>query len=288
MSKMLTFLTLTALAATPVMAKKEKVVFVEAAVVKDRPAVTLNPDKAYIMVRADGAVPLHLMRVPSAEDQVTYDRLRAEALVEAHGKYVKKMASWEREKKAYDSTPKGTARRPLPEKPVEPTEANFEFTPFGILTGVSIGPLNRFAKGTDGDKTSTYVQEITPGHYRIYGMMSVLAGGGAYGSCFCMGSVMFEAKAGEITDLGRFASRELPKRDGSDNAKPMAFAFDYRQAVAGDPVDTRLNTMPVRPAMLRPIGKLPNYYGMTIDRFPALDGVMRYDRDRIVDLTTGN
>jgi hypothetical protein len=33
--------------------------------------------------------------------------------------------------------------------------------------------------------------------------------------------------------------------------------------------------------------ELPNYFGLSIDRFPAIDGVMRYDRDRIVDLTAG-
>ncbi|MFL9842680.1 hypothetical protein ABS767_17045 [Sphingomonas sp. ST-64] len=280
------------LAAGPAMAapaaKKDKVVFVEAAPVKDKPAVTLDPAKAYVMLRSDAAIPLHLMRVPSAEDQAKYDELRADALVEAREKYVKKKASYDKAKIAYDKTPKGSPKPELPKEPVEPTEENFEFTPFGLLTGVSIGPLNRFAKGAGEDKVSTYVQELTPGTYRVYGMMSVLPGGGAFGSCFCMGSVKFDVKAGEITDLGRFVSKEMPKREPGDNAKPMPIALDYRLPVAGDAVDARLQALPVRQASLKPVGKLPNYFGMTIDRFPAIDGVMRYDRDRIVDLTAGN
>jgi hypothetical protein len=273
--------------ATPALAKKERVVFVETSAVKDKPAVALDPAQAYVLVRSDVAIPLHLMRVPSAEDQATYDRLRAEALVEAHAKYVKKLASYERDQKAYDNTPKGAQKPKKPEKPVEPTEANFEFTPFGLLTGVSIGPFNRFAKGSDGDKSSTYLQQLTPGRYRVYGLMSVMPNG-AMGSCFCMGSVAFDVKAGEITDLGRFTSRELPKRDGGDSAKPVPLAVEFKPATAGTPLDPRLAKMSASPAVLRPVGKLPNYYGMTIDRFPAIDGVMRYDRDRIVDLTTGN
>jgi hypothetical protein len=269
-------------------AAKEKVKFVESAPVKDQPAVTLNPAKAYILVRSDVAIPLHLMRVASAEDQAIYDRLRAEALVEARGKYAKKLASYERDQKAYESSLKTGPKVAKPVKPVEPTEANFEFTPFGLLTGVSIGPLNRFAKGSNGEKTSIYLQEITPGRYRIYGMMQVIPNSGATGRCFCMGSVAFDAIAGEITDLGRFSARELPKRDGSDSAMPPPLAVEFNRAVAGMPLDPRIAKASVTPAVLRPVGKLPNYYGLSIDRFPAIDGVMRYDRDRIVDLTAGN
>jgi hypothetical protein len=50
------------------------------------------------------------------------------------------------------------------------------------------------------------------------------------------------------------------------------------------PVDARLAGMTVRPATFRPVGKSPNYYGLAITRMPAMPGVMRYDRDRTVDL----
>ncbi|MBX3595208.1 hypothetical protein [Sphingomonas sp.] len=273
---------------TPAFAKKEKVVFVETAVVKDAPAVALDPAKAYVMVRSDAAVPLHLMRVPSAEDQQSYDRLRGEALVEARAKYVKKLAAYERDKAAYDKTPKGQPRPELPVKPVEPTEANFEFTPFGLLTGVSIGPMNRFAKSSEGEKVSTYLQAMTPGTYRVYGMMSVMPNGAVYGNCFCMGSIKFEAKAGQITDLGRFGARDVPGRAPGDSSQPAPPALEFKPAVAGTGADPRLANYTIVPAVLRPVGKLPNYFGLAIGRFPEIPGVMRYDRDRIVDLTAGN
>ncbi len=273
----------------PAAAKDKAPVFVETAAVKDKPAVVLDPAKAYVMLRSDMAVPLYLMKVPTAEDQATYDKVRADALVKAHGKYVKKQAEYDAAVKANASVPKGTPTTPLPDKPLEPTEANFQFTPFPLLAGVSIGPINRFAKVDGG--LSTYLQELTPGEYRIYGPLAVAPGGGAMGSCFCMGSVAFAAKAGEVVDLGVIAAKAnlSVKRPEGDSSAPVIldgpFLVPAGSSVALDP---RLANAHVVPAKFRPIGKLPNYFGLTINRIPAIPGVMRYDRDRIVDLTPGN
>jgi hypothetical protein len=258
----------------PAVSAKEKVVFVETAIVKDKPVVTLNPAKAYILIRSTDGATIHLMRVPSAEDQVKYDALKAEAFAEAREKYAKKQASYDKAKAAHDRSPKGAAKPVLPEKPVEPTEENFEFTPFGLMTGIVVGPLNRFSKGDDD---SVYLQEVTPGSYRIYSATPM--------ACFCMGSVKFEAKAGEITDVGVFDTGLAAERTKGDSAQPGTFVLNYRASGEGRPADPRLSAMKVVPAALSPVGKLPNYFGGSIDRFPAIEGVMRYDRDRIVDLT---
>lgn len=262
-------------------AASEQVVFVETRAMPDKPAVTLNPDKAYIFVRTDGYVSLHLMRVPSAEDQVKYDEMKAEALAEAREKYTKKKARYDADKLAYDKAPKGARKLPLPEKPVEPTAENFEFVPFGLMAGVAIGPLYRFSKSKE---QSVYLQEVTPGTYRIY-RNSML-------TCLCMGSVQFSVKAGEITDLGTFDNSHVKEvyaaRNKGDSAQPLALAPRYLPAAPGAPTDPRLTAMSSVPAVLKPVGKLPNYFGATVDRFPAIEGVMRYDRDRIVDLTVGN
>lgn len=260
-------------AAAPAVSAKEKVVFVESAVVKDKPAVTLDPAKAYILIRSVDSTTVHLMRVPSAEDQVAYDRLRGEAFAETREKYTKKKASYDKAKAAYDKSPKGAAKPVLPEKPVEPTEENFEFTPFGVMAGVIVGPLNRFSKGDNG---SVYLQEVTPGSYRVYSATPM--------ACYCMGSVKFEARAGEITDVGVFDIGLASDRTKGDSAQPGMFVLNYRGS-GERPVDPRLSAMKLVLAVLKPVGKLPNYFGGSVDRFPAIEGVMRYDRDRIVDLT---
>lgn len=270
----------------PALAKDKDPVFVTASAIKDKPAVALSPTMAYVLMRSDTAVPLYLMKVPSAEDQAAYDKMRADALVKAHAKFVKKQKEYNDAVKSNANLPSGTPRQPLPEKPVEPTEANFEFTPFPLLAGVSVGPLNRFAKGDGG--LSTYLHELTPGEYRIYGPLSVMPNGAALGACFCMGSVAFVAKAGEVVDLGIMeAKANAPgKRPDGDSSAPMIADGQFLIPATTAP-DPRLASARIVPARFRPVGKLPNYYGMTISRIPAMPGVMRYDRDRIVDLTTG-
>lgn len=262
---------------------KDDVVFVETAAVKDKPAITLDPAKAYLLVRSNAPIPLQLMRISSPEDQARYDELKARAFAEAREKYEKKKASYDKAKAAYDKSPKGAAKPVLPSKPHEPTESNFEFTPFGMLSRATVGPLNRFAKA-EGE--STYLQELTPGEYRIYGIFEFVPNIGTLGACFCMGSVAFEVKAGEITDLGHFVSREFSERVKSDSAQPPpSDLWIYQPPANGRATDSRISAFPVRAAKLRPVGKLPNYLGITINRFPAIEGVMRYERDRIVDLT---
>lgn len=272
--------------ATPAVAQKRPV-FVEAASVADKPAVPFNKAKAYVLLRTDTPTPLTLMKIPSAEDQVAYDALRAEAFAEAREKYVKRQKSYESAMRSWNNSPKST-RGKAPDKPVEPTEANFEFTPFGLMTSVSMGPLFRFAKGDGG--ASTYLHQLTPGEYRVYGALSLL-NGAMFGSCFCMGSVKFEARAGEITDLGVIMSTGAVVRPpAGDSSMPMlATASDFLGPAPADmALDPRLAQFPIRRAVYRPVGKLPNYYGVTIGRMPAMPGVFRYERDRIVDLTAGN
>ena len=271
-----------ALLTAPAVARDKTPPFVESAAVKDKPVVVLNPAKAYVLLRTDAATPTQLMRVPSAEEQARYDALRAEAFAEAREKYEKKRKSYER---AVAAAAKDPVVRP-PEKPIEPTEANFDFTPFGLLAGVAIGPINRFAKGEGG--ASTYLQEVTPGEYRVYGPVTV-GPNGAIGTCFCMGSVRFEARAGEITDMGVILSKQAPavKPPPGDSSMPQLINVpDYLGAAPATMLlDPRLASFPIRRAAYRPIGKLPNYFGITLGRIPEMPGVLRYDRDRIVDLT---
>lgn len=267
----------------PASAKSKDVVFVTSTAVKDKPVVALDKAQAYILMRSDMATTLQLMKVPSTEDQVAYDKMRTDAFAEASEKYVKKLASYERTKKLADSMKKSGSGTTVtvPEKPVEPTETNFEYLAFGLLSGVSIGPINRFAKQEGG--ASVYLQAVTPGAYRIYGPMAVVPNGPVMGTCLCMGSVSFEARAGEITDMGTL----LVKPDGvaTEAEGIRSLNFQLVPATADMAVDARLKGVAIRPAAYRPIGKLPNYYGIEVSRIAAMPGVIGYDRDRIVDLT---
>lgn len=269
-------------ASAPAMAGEKAPVFVKSEAVRDKKAITLDPASGYVMLRTDVAMPMHLMRVPSEAERATYADLRAKALQDAQRKYVRKL-------KIYENAVKAAAKagpQPLPAKPVEPTEANFEFTPFELMTGVSIGPDNRFAKQSGG--ASTYLQALTPGEYRIYGEVQLAPGGGAFGICYCMGSVRFTVRAGEITDMGVIATKQKTPAYAvadKDFPVPMQVPNFLGPAPAEMPIDPRLAGFPVRRADYHPVGKLPNYFGVQVGRIPAMPGVLRYDRDRIVDLT---
>lgn len=269
---------------------KDPPVFVVSAPVKDKPTIALDSSKGYILLRSDAAVPLYLMRVPSAEDQRIYDGLRAEGLAEAREDYAKDLKKYEREAASWEKASqqqRAAMRRPV--KPVEPTDSNFEFTPFGLMAAVGIGPLNRFAKAKGA---STYLQEITPGEYRIYGPFVPLAGGGSMGMCYCMGSVKFEVRAGEVTDMGVIMAgqAEIPRAPKGDSSMPIFVDIPnyLGPAPAGMQLDPRLASATVRRAQYKPVGKLPNYFGVTLGRIPEMPGVFRYERDRMVDLTAGN
>jgi hypothetical protein len=279
----------TALLATSALAGDRPPVFVESRSItgKAADAFTVNPAKAYILLRTDVATPLYLMKVPTAEDQAAYQKLRDDAFAEAREKYARKKASYERTLERIKDYPKtDPGWRQLGEKPIEPTEENFEFTAFGLMAAVGLGPMNRFAKGTGA---STYLEEVTPGEYRLYGMIDPMGANGPMGNCFCMGSVKFEARAGEITDMGVILTRqaEAVKPPPGDSSMPQLVDIPnfLGSAPPGIALDPRLAGFTVRRAAYRPVGKLPNYFGVTLARVPEMPGVLRYERDRIVDLT---
>jgi hypothetical protein len=272
-----TLLLLTAaLIAAPALAKKAPE-FVKSDAIADKPVPVLDPTQGHILLRSPTQRSLYLMKMPSAEDQVTYQALRAEAFADARNKYARKLA--ERES-ALKQNAAGGARVSVPDKPVEPTEAGFEFTPFGLLAPVAIGPMNRFAKGERG--VSTYLHAVTPGRYLVYGPISAGANGAVFGTCYCMGSVSFEVRAGEVTDISALAAIEP-----EETPEGVMVGVKAKDGVAMPGVDPRLATATIRPAAFRPEGKTPNYFGLAITRMPAMPGVMRYDRDRMVDLTGG-
>jgi hypothetical protein len=268
----------TSLLALPVSAKEKPPVFVEAKPVKDsKTAVTINPAKAYIYVRTSNAMPLHFTRIASIEDQAAYEKLKAAAFVEAREDYEKALKKYERDL-ALSKQSSGVKK---PKKPIEPTEANFQFLSFGQLANFTVGTFNRFqSKGG-----SSYLHEVTPGTYRIYGQVDPLLG---FGVCYCMGSVTFEAKAGQVTDLGTVgpdpANSEPPEKGDSSSPRFVANAFAWTPVDGETATDPRLSALTRVPADFRAAGKTANYMGIAISRIPAIAGVIGYERDRIMDM----
>jgi len=263
---------------------------VSAQAVKDKPQVALDTGTAYIMYTAKAPAALELIREPTEADVAAYNTRRKTALDKAHGKYVRKLADWQAQVAAHKRDPNvplvGTA-------PIEPTEANFSFPPIEFDMIVAMGPLNRFSKADDA---SVYLQAVPPGNYRVYGPIVVgVDNTVAAGVCMCMGTVQFRAEAGAITNVGtlRFPLLDAmlaAKASGGEKPKTAldlpdgTTSFAIQPAVAGAAVDPRIGSFPVKPAVLRASGKMPNWYGIEVDRLTAIPGILSYDRDRIVEL----
>jgi hypothetical protein len=266
-----------AFGAVPVAAKEKPHVFVEAKAVKDAKVVKLDPAKAYVYIRTQAVMPLHFTKIPSAEDQIAYDKLKAAAFAEAREDYEKALKRYQRDLATAEKT-KGMKK---PTKPPEPTEGNFQFQQFGQLANFTVGAFNRF-HNKDG---SVYMHEVTPGTYRIFGQVDPLLG---MGVCYCMGSVTFQAEAGKIVDLGSitFDPQNYKRAEKGDSSSPIAaaYAFTLTPAMPDTPVDPRVASFPRMAADFRAAGKVANYMGIAVSRLPTIPGVLDYDRDRIVDL----
>lgn len=259
-------------------AKEKDYVFVETKPVKDAKVVTLDPAKAYIMLRTPNAMPVHFTKLPSAEDLVEYKKREKEAFAKAQKDYVKALKRYESDL-AMAKKVKGTK---TPKKPVEPTRETFQYMAFGQIANFTVGAFNRFYS-EKGD--SAYLQAVTPGTYRIYGQMDPLLG---MGVCYCMGSVTFDVEAGKITDLGTLGADPdnagVAEKGDSSSPAFAAYAFALKPADDATPVDVRIASFPRMKANFRAAAKSANYMGVAISRLPKIKDVLDYDRDRILDL----
>lgn len=258
-------LALTGLAPSAVLAKSDA--FTTKAVA-DAPAIVLDPAKAYILVESEQASLPAFARQPSAADLEQDNKNRAEELA-------KKRADWE----------KTAGRR---NRPPEPTEETLEWPEFGQSHMVLIGPDNRFFK----KGVSLYLEEVPPGDYAFYGNAGPDVNGGIVGACACMGTVVFNAAAGKVTALKlsipvaeAMARREKgqPAITASDlPAGVTSFRLVAATELARDP---RIPADSLVAPVYRPLARMTNWYGIEIDRLMPIEGVFRYERDKLIDLT---
>ena len=150
---------------------------------------------------------------------------------------------------------------------------------------VTFGPKSFFDR-TDGPNGSfTYLVEIEPGEYTYLGPMLPTTDGPAPGECYCMGSVKFEAKAGQITSLGDFLSLGWADREALMQTTIDHASLPDRPAVPTDwSVPEPLAQYPHAKAELRAAGRRDNFFNALVGRIPPVPGVLAYDRDAVIDL----
>lgn len=280
-------LTLAALAAgslltgTPALADDEYEIEFETTIVKDRDEVPLDPSKAYILMQSPAAVPATFFKVPTDAERETVSMARAVALTKAQEKWVRKQRGWEQRR----DRAKNRRERFTEERPIEPTEENFNWPPAEQEMMFSIGSLNRFDKGKG---LSLYLQEVPPGEYVYYGTINL-----GLGACACMGTVKFDADAGTITAL-RYDGVWLGEKgepigrgkmpEGVDTVDAMVRVAMIIEPVDEAAYDPRLPQDWIRDAELTPVSFVPNWFGAEVNRLAPIPGVLAYNRDEVIDV----
>ena len=193
-------------------------------------------------------------------------------------------------------SPEGRAAGTFLKTPTPAETASYEANPQRRLWGgdtypidvnmtVSFGPKFFFDRAGGEDGSFTYLIEVEPGEYTYLGPMLPTTSGPAPGECYCMGSVKFEAKAGQITSLGDFLSLRWANRKAMLQTTIDHGALPYNRP---EPVDwsvpESLAQYPHARAELRAAGRRDNFFNALIGRIPPVPGVLAYDRDAVIDL----
>ena len=258
---------------------------------KANTAVSLDPAKAYLLVRSPLSLDVKLLRDARPDEVQAYKAERAAALVKARAKYARRLAGYEGDIKAWNSMrPEARVGQTKPERPVEPTDENLAFK------GMESDKFVTLWGGRVFDKPSqARLIAVDPGTYRIYGQMIEGNNGSMFGFCLCMGSVQFDAAPGRITDLGSFryplaeALREKvkPSWNGLTPGKGGLTGMRVEPMRPADPVPASLAALPREAAAYRAAGKIDNFFGVSIDRLTALPGILSYRRDEVIDERAG-
>ncbi|MBU7578960.1 MAG: hypothetical protein KAF27_00605 [Porphyrobacter sp.] len=215
-------------------------------------------------------------KTPGPAEIANYEAKWREEFEEAKADYPKKLARYEVAKKA---------GRPPKDKPVEPTEASFAIDPIELRMIVPFGPQFVFDKTEAPNKSFSYLIEVEPGEYTWLGPLFYLPGTPVAGTCYCMGSVRFEAKAGQITSLGDFLGQGWADRKALEAATVIREFLPDRPARDTDwSVPESLASYPHAKAELRAAGKRNNFLNALVGRMPPVPGVLAYDRDIPIDL----
>ena len=233
---------------------------------------SIAPDKGYILMTGPNRTNGIFVKTPDADDIAVYQAEWDKEFAEAVEKYPGRLERWKKNTEA---------RRNAGDKPVEPTRENFSIGDIERRMIVSFGPQFVFEKGED---SFSYLAEVEPGTYTYYGPIFYMPNGSAMGTCYCMGSVKFEVGAGKITNLGNFLAFGWVDNALLSQASVIMPEIERVAVPVEYPVPASLAGQQVVQADLRAAGKMNNFFGVLVGRIPPVEGVLAYERDRIVDV----
>lgn len=144
------------------------------------------------------------------------------------------------------------------------------------------------------DGTRLYLLEVEPGLYAFYSLIHPVEGGGVSGLCACMGSLSFNVSAGQVTSFGSIRSMYLKWLDGGVKVRFPDVMLTASEDEGGIHVvpkllsDERIPKHAVVTPNFYPIQRMPNWYGLFVDRLRPMAGVFKYSGDRQIDNRDGS
>lgn len=245
---------------------------------EDTPIV-LRADRAYIFYRTPNRTSFRFVREPDAAELAAHAAARTEAFERARTRSERRLTQWRQGREM--CRPGSTDRRCHEPRPAVVTEDTFEYP--SVLEDNFVGNEYR-PRLIHQEAWSGWLIAVEPGTYALYGEI-VETTNGMSGVCYCMGSVRFEARGGQITDVGEIVG--VPA-DQQGNVDLQNFRLGHFVTVAPWNASMRSPTqfanLQVAPAELRAADKMPNHFGIPITRLAPIEGVLGYERDRVIDL----
>lgn len=250
---------------------------------KEGAPVTIDPGKAYILYRtnvvAKAKSDLLFMRDLTPAEIQEYEAAQAKATAKRDA----------RELSSLNTTRAAKGMKPLaalPPRPAgKPQPPEIPYLKNGVPNVVRVAGNKALIKGVD---ERTYLLQVPAGTYLIVGQSPTNMVGG---TCMCMGSVRFETKTGQVTDLGHVLAAPEDAAIAPAEFKGLAFDPDIKVTPWNVTVRPAAATL-ARPASLAntnvvaasyvPAEKFPNFFGMLINRMPVIPGVLAYDGDKAV------
>lgn len=247
----------------------------------------IRSDRAYLLFRVKGKwfAPV-FMRVPTASEVEAYYAAKKAAfdkalpdLQKARDAALAKQAAAKGAKSDDDIPP-------------EPSLATFDYHHPDVQNLHSINLGKTLEKGKDD---RLMLIEAVPGSYVLYGAGNQ----NAMLACMCLGSVGFDAKAGEITDLGAvhvaiaWQKSDDPVLAGetelgaSVNGHWILPAMGVSPPAPGAAAPALLAGKQIVAAQYRAVGKFVGPPVFNVNRLAPVPGILAYDRGAVIDARTG-
>lgn len=232
----------------------------------------IEADSGYLFVTGPERQMGTLLRMPEPDDVAQYEEEWAKQLARVQKRYPSKLASWDVKKAAAEQS-----KKKVPDRPIEPTAENFSIEPIEARNAATFGQMSIYNKSA-APRSFSYLTKMKPGRYVYHGPMST-GPQGTVGACYCMGSVAFDVKPGVITNSGNFFAVAASTEQSVTAAVDLAAVhYDLPASLQG---------LPHVQAEFQASGKFDNFFHGTVGRMPAIAGVLAYDRDKVIDVKTG-